>query len=59
MPHHFVKSTVESSIFCPTCMKMTPWKVADGRRQYCTVCYEKRQAKEIEKPHEDTQGKLF
>lgn len=41
MPHHFTKSTVEASIWCNVCRKETPWKIADGRRQYCLVCYAK------------------
>jgi len=44
MPEHYPKSTVEASIFCTKCNKMTPWKVADGRRQYCIPCYEKPKA---------------
>ena len=39
MPEHYSKSTVEASIFCPKCMKMTQWRVADGRRQWCIACY--------------------
>jgi hypothetical protein len=41
MPHHFTKSTVEASIWCNKCGKMTPWRIADGRRQYCIPCYDK------------------
>lgn len=39
MPHHFTKATVEASVWCTTCAKMTPWRIADGRRQYCIPCY--------------------
>lgn len=38
-PEHYPKLTVEASVFCKTCMKMMPWRVADGRRQYCIACY--------------------
>jgi hypothetical protein len=38
MPHHFTKSTVEASIWCNRCNKETPWRIADGRRQYCLTC---------------------
>ena len=41
MPHHFTKSTVEASCWCLTCHKMTPWRVFDGRRQYCLTCHDK------------------
>lgn len=41
MPHHYTKSTVEASVWCKKCNKMTPWKIADGRRQFCLVCYAK------------------
>lgn len=57
MPHHFPKATVEASIWCNACNRMTPWRIAEGRRQYCLVCYEKKPAPE--KKPEDTQGKLF
>lgn len=41
MPHHFTKTTVEASIYCTRCGKDTPWRIADGRRQFCLVCYDK------------------
>ena len=59
MPHHFTKGTVQAALFCNTCMKETPWKIADGRRQFCMTCYEKRQEKKEEKPPMETQGDLF
>lgn len=37
-PHHWPKSTVQAEIFCSACMKYTPWKIADGRQQFCLVC---------------------
>ena len=58
---HFTKGTVEASIFCNRCMKMTPWRVADGRRQYCLTCYDKRKEADSQIPvkPEDKQGSLF
>jgi hypothetical protein len=44
-------------------MKETPWKIADGRRQFCLVCYDRKVAEIAEwqkksKPLVE-QGKLF
>ena len=41
MPHHFTKATIQAEIFCRKCGKMTPWRIADGRRNYCLTCYSK------------------
>jgi hypothetical protein len=41
MPHHYTKATVEASVWCNRCGKETPWRIADGRRQFCLACYEK------------------
>jgi len=49
MPHHFTKATVEASIFCQKCMKFTPWRIADGRRQFCLVCYDRPTERQIAK----------
>ncbi len=43
-PEHYPKLTVEASIFCKTCMKMTPWRIAGGKRQFCIPCYERDHA---------------
>ena len=59
MLHHFTKNTVQASIFCERCMKMTPWKIADGRRQFCLICYDKRKTEDAAKPVAVTQGSLF
>lgn len=60
MPHHFTKSTVEASVWCNACMKMTPWAISDGRRQYCKVCYEKKGGVPHPAPRKiDPQGDLF
>ena len=59
MPHHFTKNTVQASIFCERCMKMTPWKVADGRRQFCLVCYDNRKAEDATKPVVEVTQALF
>jgi len=52
MPHHFPKGTIQASIFCNTCMRETLWKVADGRRQYCLACEERRDEARAAKPAE-------
>jgi hypothetical protein len=48
MPEHYPKSTVEAAIFCARCMTVTPWKVADGRRQYCIPCFKNKQSADAE-----------
>jgi formylmethanofuran dehydrogenase subunit E len=58
-PQHYTKNTVEASIWCNACGKKTAWRIADGRRQYCIVCYEKKRPNtEKAKPIAE-QGKLF
>jgi len=59
MPHHFTKTTVQAEIWCNRCGKMTPWRIADGRRQYCLTCYEKPSPAKKEEPPGDTQQNLF
>jgi hypothetical protein len=61
MPHHFTKSTVEASVWCNRCGRMTQWRIADGRRSYCLVCYEKgdAEAKARPAPEPAQQGSLF
>lgn len=62
MPHHYTKGTVEASIWCNKCRKETPWRIADGRRQYCLTCYAKPAAEESSAPPPDLevgQGDLF
>jgi hypothetical protein len=59
MPHHFTKSTEQAMIFCPRCMKETMWKIADGRRQFCLPCQERKQQPEKPESPQDTQGNLF
>lgn len=44
MPQHYTKLTTQAAIFCRKCMKETPWRIADGRRQYCLTCYERERA---------------
>jgi hypothetical protein len=39
-PQHYTKNTVQAAIWCNSCGKITPWRIADGRRQYCIPCYE-------------------
>ena len=41
MPHHFTKGTVEAAIWCNKCNRETPWRIVDGKRQYCLTCYNK------------------
>ena len=61
MPHHFTKGTVQASIWCNRCNKETPWRIADGRRQYCLTCYAmNRHTTETRKPTADAQqSELF
>jgi hypothetical protein len=62
MPHHFTKATTEASIWCNKEGKMTMWRVADGRRQYCLSCQAKKdQARLAEKaaPPPVEQRRLF
>ena len=59
MPHHFTKSTVEASVWCNACMKMTPWRIADGRRQYCLICYEKIPHSKTKETPPEAQKELF
>lgn len=60
MPEHYTKNTVEASIFCPNCMRMTMWRVAAGRRQWCIPCYERETATlKPQTPAPIEQGNLF
>jgi hypothetical protein len=54
MPHHFPKNTVEASIWCNTCNRVTPWRVLNGKRGYCIPCYDAKATKpeRVEKPFE-------
>jgi len=38
MPEHYTKSTVEASVWCPKCAKMTPHRIDSGRRGPCIPC---------------------
>jgi len=55
-PHHFNKLTVEASAYCPTCGKMTPHYVYDGRLGRCK---NEHPHPVPVKPEEDKQGDLF
>ena len=57
MPHHFNKATVEASCWCNKCGKETPWRIADGRRQYCITCYERPKEAKVAEPAKT--GDLF
>jgi hypothetical protein len=59
MPHHFTKNTVEASVWCNACGKMTPHRVADGRQQYCLVCYERKKTEPVKVGAADAQRSLF
>jgi hypothetical protein len=59
MPHHFPKSTVEASIWCNHCNKQTPWRIADGRQQFCLVCYAKPRETKKTKVEDAGQENLF
>lgn len=49
---HFTKDTVEASIWCNTCRKMTPWRILQGKRAYCIPCYDAKRTAPEEKPVE-------
>jgi len=59
MPEHYTLSTVEASVWCNRCGKMTQWRVAMRHRQYCLDCYNKPVAAKEEPMGPDTQGDLF
>jgi hypothetical protein len=59
MPHHYPKSTVEASIWCNTCRKDTPWRIIDGRRQYCLVCAGKPKTQNKIEPKKESTPSLF
>lgn len=54
---HFTKSTVEAACWCLKCRKETPWRIYDGRRQYCIPCHD-QPSKPVEK-REVAQFDLF
>ena len=56
MPPHYTKNTIEASAWCPTCNKMTPHYVYDGRLGRCK---NEHPHPVKEKKPEDTQGSLF
>lgn len=56
MPHHYTKATIEASAWCPTCNRMTPHFVWDGRLGRCK---NEHPHPEPKKKVEDTQEKLF
>ena len=58
MPHHFTKGTVQASVWCNRCRKDTAWRIADGRRQFCTICYN-RPVTAKEKEQKEKQPSLF
>jgi hypothetical protein len=60
-PHHFPKNTVEASVWCNTCNKMTPWRILNGRRGFCIPCYGKQPAasKPVAKPEAEQQLEMF
>lgn len=61
MPHHFTKNTVEASIWCNTCNRMTSWRILNGRRAYCIPCYGTKPltSKPVAKPEPAQQFDLF
>lgn len=59
---HFSKNTIEASIWCNTCNKMTPWRILHGRRAFCIPCYGRHDppaAKPVQKPEPVQQFELF
>ena len=62
MPHHFTKDTVEASVWCNTCGRLTPHRVVDGRRDFCKVCMAKAEEdinKRKAQPERPIQQRLF
>ena len=61
MPQHYTQNTVEDSIFCNRCRKMTPWRILNGKRAFCIPCHEKRTPTPPKPPTPpaSTQGDLF
>lgn len=57
MPHHYPKSTVQASAWCPTCNKETPHYVWDGRLGRCMNEHPHPEPKK--EPAPPQQGKLF
>jgi hypothetical protein len=62
MAHHFTKSTVEATFWCPKCHAATRHNVHCGRRGGCIPCLKKlddeKAAREAQPPAA-TQGELF
>lgn len=50
MPHHFPKLTVEAACWCNRCNRETPWRIADGRRQFCLICRGQSKPPAVAKP---------
>jgi hypothetical protein len=51
MPEHFTKNTVEATVWCKRCGKVTPHRIDDGRRGPCLVC--------LERPTRPTKATVF
>jgi formylmethanofuran dehydrogenase subunit E len=59
MPRHYTKNTVEASVWCNHCGKMTPWRILGGKRAYCIPCYERRAEPKPPRPPKPEQGNLW
>jgi hypothetical protein len=62
MPQHYTKSTVQATVWCNPCGKLTPHRVDDGRRGPCLECIAKLEALHAARPAPAPpvkQGELF
>ena len=50
MPEHYPKSTVEVSVWCDPCRKVTMHRVDHGRRGPCLECMKKRELEAAARP---------
>jgi ribosomal protein L44E len=49
MPEHYTKNTVQVSVWCKPCGKMTRHRVDSGRRGPCLECMEKNEKQRLER----------
>lgn len=62
MSEHYTKSTVEATVWCNPCGKVTRHRVDNGRRGPCLECIAKREQEAKDRkpePPAAEQGRLF
>jgi hypothetical protein len=59
MPEHYTKNTLQVTVWCNRCGKVTPHRVDDGRRGPCLTCVENLTRKLAQQIGEDRQIGLF